>query len=365
MFGPRMFGRYKDMDRKTWGNSFQLRGKIHGGEGSTYIIAEIGTNHGGELTHAKELVYACAEAGANAVKFQSWSARQLQNVKDLSPDGTLHESKVISILEKYEIPEDWYAKLIECCQGQGVDFLSTPFDIERARLLRSLKVPAIKIASGDLTYEELLKEVGNYNIPILLSTGMANLGEVERAMEHLGQRKQRDIILLHCVAAYPPKIGDANLLAIRTLKEAFGLPIGISDHTSGHNIALAAVALGACVIEKHVTFSRTDGHPDSFFSLEIDEFRAMVEAVRSLESALGDGKKRCMPSEADGRIGGRRCLFASRDITPGQVLKREDIAVVRPNIGELKPKHLNLVLGRRVKIAVSCGAPLQWEYLET
>ncbi|MDY6937251.1 MAG: N-acetylneuraminate synthase family protein [Cyanobacteriota bacterium] len=356
------------MDRDNWSGSFHIGERTYGGRYPSYIIAEIGSNHGGSLERSKEFASACAEAGANAVKFQSWSARKLQNIKDLTSEGQLHESKVIPILEKYEVPESWHSELAAYCRSLGVDFLSTPFDIDRARWLQAVKVPAIKISSGDLTYCQLLEEVGQYNVPILLSTGMASLGDIEAALERLRADRHSSpphIVLLHCVAAYPPQLEDANLLAIRTLREAFNLPVGISDHFSGYDTVLAAVALGAGAIEKHVTFSRTDGHPDSFFALEIDEFRAMVAAVRNLESALGDGRKQCRPSEADGRVGGRRCLFAARDLEAGRTIAREDISVVRPNIGPLKPQDLDRVLGRQVRKAIPAGMPLSWDDVES
>lgn len=352
------------MNKKNWSSSFRLGRQTYGGNQSTYLIAEIGVNHGGSWERAKELVISCAQAGANAVKIQSWSARGLHNVKDVTPDGQVHDSKVLQFLKKYEVPEHWHGELAELCQTQGIDFLSTPFEIGRARLLRSLGVKAIKIASGDLTYDELLEEVGGYGLTIFLSTGMADLGEIERALTLLGNDANRDIILLHCVGAYPPRLEDGNLLAMRTMAEAFDLPVGISDHFPGHDTILAAVALGACVVEKHVTLSRTDGYPDSSYSLEVSEFAAMAAAVRILEAALGDGKKRCMPSEAEGRINGRRSLFAARNLSPGHVITREDIAVVRPNIGILQPQDLRLLLGRRVKSPVVAGAPLRWEHLD-
>lgn len=352
------------MNRNHWSGNFQIKGRLYGGSHSAYIIAEIGSNHAGQLKRAKEFIVACAQAGANAVKFQSWSAPKIQNIKDVGADGSLQDAKAIPILTKYEVPDEWHGELAGFCQEQGVDFLSTPFDLDKARLLRSIQVPAIKIASGDLTYDQLLKEVGQYDLPILLSTGMANLGEIERALELLEQSDQRDIVLLHCTAAYPPDLKDANLLTIRTLRDTFDLPVGISDHFPGHDTILAAIALGASVVEKHVTFSRADGHPDSPFALEIPEFQAMVASIRSLEIALGNGKKCCMPSELGGQIGGRRCLFAARDLVVGQTLTLEDVAVVRPNIGELKPHHLDQVLGSRIKETIPAGTPLKWDYLE-
>lgn len=351
------------MNKSWWAAGFHLDGNHYGGNDPVYVIAEIGTNHTASLERAKKLVSACAEAGADAVKFQSWTVAGLQNMIEVN--GEQATAAVISVLEKYQLPEDWHAELMTHCRAKGVDFLSTPFDLGRARLLRDLGVGALKIASGDLTYDELLEEVGGYGLPLLLSTGMANLGEIEHALTCLDDvGRPGDRVLLHCVAAYPPDPGDANLLAIRTLRETFGLPVGISDHFPGREMVLAAVALGAVVVEKHVTFSRQDGAPDSPFALEVPEFRDMVVAVRALEQSLGDGRKRCMPSEMGGLLGGRRSLFAARDLVPGECLTRDAVAVVRPNVAELKPQHLNEVLGCRLAQIVPRGTPLRWHHFK-
>jgi len=329
--------------------------------GPTYVIAEIGSNHGGDLERTLKLVAACAEAGADAAKLQSWTVAGLQNCKDVTPEG-LVDSKSWPVLERYRLPDDWHPRLSAHCRKSGLAFLSTPFDLGRARLLRSLDVPAIQIASGDLTYDELLEEVGSYGLPVLLSTGMANLGEIEHALTALGSAAKRTV-LLHCVGAYPPEPEDANLKALVALQQAFGLPVGLSDHFPGHAMAVAAVALGACVIEKHVTFARTDGHPDSPFALEIPELAELVRTLRTIERALGDGRKRCMPSESGGLIGGRRCVFAARDLPAGRALARDDLAVVRPAIGEIAPAQLRSVVGRKLRNPLSKGVPLSWKDL--
>jgi sialic acid synthase SpsE len=297
----------------------------------------------------------------DAVKFQSWVADKIQNRKELSETGGLVDSKVFPFMQRYQLPAEWHEELAELSRTLGVDFLSTPFDVSTARLLKTLEVPAIKVSSSDIVYDELLTEVGSYGVPVFLSTGMATLGEIEHALKCIGHEK---VLLFHCVAMYPPLFDEANLKVIETLRGAFGLPIGFSDHFPAHEIDLAAVALGACCIEKHVTLDRDDGAPDSFYSLEMDELTAMVKAIRQLEKALGDGRKRCMPCEEGGLVGGRRCLYAARDLSVGEVLQREDIAVVRPNVGELKPRHLTEVVGRRLSTSVSAGAPLEWGNLK-
>lgn len=344
--------------------SISIGGTMIGAGYPAYIIAEIGSNHGGRLERAKRLISACAKAGANAVKFQSWTAERLHNVKDVAPDGSLSDAKAIPILRKLEVPDDWHSELVDYCRPLGVHFLSTPFDVDRARLLKRVGCPAIKISSSDVVYDQLLEEVASYDLPILMSVGMADLGEIEHALDCLGTARLRTV-LLHCVAAYPPVYEDVNLHVLRPLKTAFGLPVGFSDHLPGHDLVLAAVALGATVIEKHVTFSRQDETPDSFYALTIEELVELVQAVRRLESAMGDGRKRCMPSEQGGLTGGRRCVFAARDLKVGSKITQEDLAVVRPNIGEIKPWHVNALIGRTLRRDVARGVPLSWRQFES
>jgi len=344
-------------DHEPRAGSFRIGDGLVGPGQPAYIIAEIGSNHGGDLARTKELIDACAAAGADAVKFQSWTPDLLQNSMDVADDGTLTPSKALPILRQYELPVEWHGELAEHCRRRGVHFLSTPFDLDRARLLRELGVPAMKISSSDLVYDELLREVAGYGLPVLLSTGMGDLGDIEWALERLGPGRD-DVALLQCVGAYPPQYEDANLRALTTLTAAFGLPVGISDHYPGHDTVVAAVTLGACIIEKHVTLSRADGTPDAFFSLEIDELQALVEAVRRIEAALGDGRKRCMESERGGLKYGRRGVFAARELKAGETVTREMLAVVRPNVSELKPRDLGLIVGQRLARDVPAGTPL-------
>ncbi len=351
------------MDRAEY-PKVTLRDRFIGGGAPVYIIAEIGTNHGGDLGRAKELIARSARAGADAVKFQSWRAERIQNTRERAVDGRWLPSTVLPILQRYEVPRDWHGILAETCREEGVDFLSTPFDVETARLLRDTGVPAMKVSSSDLVYDELLEEISSYGLPVFLSTGMADLGEIERALAILGRGERPEVVLMHCIAMYPPRFEETNLRVLRTLREAFGLPVGFSDHFPGHEIDVAAVALGACAIEKHVTLSREDGAPDSFYALEMEELRKMVEAVRTLEKAMGDGCKGCMPCETGGLVHGRRSIYAARDLEAGRILTRDDIAIVRPNLGELKPRDWKQVIGSRLKRDVAGGHPLRWSDLD-
>jgi N,N'-diacetyllegionaminate synthase len=321
---------------------------------STYIIAEIGSNHDGRLDKALSFVDACAQAGVNAVKFQTWDPPKLHDPTN---------AEVMAILERYRLPFAWHPELRDRCALRGVDFLSTPFDVESARFLRDLGVPAMKISSSDLVYDELVAEIGSYGLPVILSTGMANLQEIAHALDLLG-RDRDDIVLLQCTAAYPPEIADANLRALTTLRNTFGKSVGLSDHYPGHHTVIAGVALGASVIEKHVTMSRSAGTPDAPFALEMDELAALVDAVRVVELALGDGVKVCKDSEREGLRGGRRGVFAARDLSAGETLSREAVAVVRPGISELKPGDLAAILEKRVTCDIPAGTALGWQHIE-
>ena len=319
-----------------------------------YVIAEIGSNFGGDLELAKKYIREFSEAGADAIKFQSWETEKLYGPACGSNAG---EDDVVRILRKYELKDEWHEPLMKYCAVHNVDFLSTPFSIEKARLLRDLGVKAIKIASGDLTYTQLLKEVSTFEMPIILSTGMASMEEIQKAIDVLGESRQ-GFTLLHCVGAYPPDLADANVRCIPTLKSTFECKVGFSDHYPGHATALAAVALGAAVVEKHVTFSRDAGHPDSPFALELDEFREMVSQIRLLETALGSSEKACRESELSGRIGGRRSLYWVRDIGAGERITEADVSPLRPADGDYLPEHLDELVGLSISKAIKAGTPV-------
>ncbi len=322
-----------------------------------YTIAEIGTNHGASLEQALRLVDACAEAGADAVKFQSWKVAEFQNPVDLAAAGSwTAPSGAYPVLERYELPDAWHAPLLERCRERGVDFLSTPFDVERVGFLVRLGVPAMKISSSDLVYPELLEAAVQAGCPILLSTGMGDLAEVRRAVDLVAGRVP--LVLLHCVAGYPPAPEDANLRALPALAAGFGLPVGWSDHFTEDAQALAAVALGAVVIEKHVTLDRAGADPDSPFATTPAELRSLVERMERVRVGLGDGIKRCAPSEANGLIFGRRGIYARRDLAPGETLTRDVLKIVRPCRGEFAAADLSGLLGRTLRTAVPAHHPI-------
>ncbi|MFN3482381.1 N-acetylneuraminate synthase family protein [Rhabdaerophilum calidifontis] len=314
------------------------------------VIAEIGNNHEGDVGLAEELVHLAAEAGAQAVKFQSIEPRAL-----VAPD----QPERLAQLGRFALPEAAHHRLAEAARRAGVMFLSTPFSLGMVDFLAPI-APALKIASGDNDFLPLLERAAGTGLPLILSTGMADLAMVARskaAIEAVWARSGVDpgLVLLHCVSAYPTPVGEANLAAIRTLA-ALGRPVGYSDHTLGIAAAILAVGLGARVIEKHFTRSKTQSaFRDHQLSAEPAELREMVARIREANALLGDGVKRAMPAESGSAA--RRSIAASRDLPAGHVLAFADLAWLRPG-GGLPPGAEAAVLGRRLKRAVAAGARL-------
>jgi N-acetylneuraminate synthase/N,N'-diacetyllegionaminate synthase len=335
--------------------------------GRCLVVAEAGVNHNGDLGLAKSLVDAAADAGADAVKFQTWqtdkivapsaplAAYQRDNLGDTTDDQR-------SMLEKLELSQAEFAELAEHAGRRGIVFLSTPDDEESADFLDGLDLPLFKIGSGEVTNLPLLRHVARKGKPVVLSTGMATLEEVGRAVDVLRDAGAPELVLLHCVSLYPAEPEESNLRAMDTLRAAFGLPVGFSDHTLGRDVAVAAVALGACLIEKHLTLSRELEGPDHRASLEPGEFAELVQAVRVVESALGDGRKQPTERELEMRQVVRRRILASRPLGAGTVLAESDLKLRRA-AGGLDADVLDQVVGRRLTRDVETDAPLTWDVL--
>ena len=316
------------------------------------IIAEAGVNHNGDLGVARQLVDAAIEAGANMIKFQTFKADRLATSAAVKaayqtqsvPD---HESQH-AMLRRLELTREMHEVLIAHCKLRGIEFFSSGFDPESVELLAELGAERFKIPSGEITNLPYLRLVGSYGKPVILSSGMATLQEIEwalKVLETAGTPLDR-ITVLHCNTEYPTPMADVNLRAMRTIAEAFGVAVGYSDHTLGIEIAIAAVALGACVIEKHFTLDCTLPGPDHKASLEPREFRAMVLAIRNIEQALGDGIKRPSASEAKNMPVARKSLVAAQPIRAGEVFSTANLAVKRPGTG-LSPARWDEVIGRR------------------
>jgi len=317
---------------------------------SCYIIAEIGSNHDNIKTRAFEMIRRVASTGANAVKFQLFSADRIAASIDL-PEARLNDSfskfgKTVHDLYKHiELPVSWLKELKACADENEVHFLATPFDETAADLLAELGVPAMKVASFEITHIPFLRHLGKLGIPVLLSTGMANLGEIEMAIDAVQQAGEGRIALFHCGIGYPTPFESVNLRCMETMRMAFDCPIGYSDHTEGISVPIAAAALGASLFEKHVTFEGGQS-PDHHFSLEMGEFETMVTDMRQCERALGNSTKKPMESEQEHLLRGRRSLFVVRDMKEGDTFTCDNISVLRPGIG-MAPLHYDHIIGKR------------------
>lgn len=326
-----------------------------------FVIAEIGSNHDGSLDKAKELIKASARAGADAVKIQSFTAEGLLNPLKPNGDGTWEPHPAYPVIEKLAVPEQWHRELKRCAEDEGVEFLSAPFDPGRAELLNDLGVEAFKVASGDLTNEPLLKKLAGFKKPVILSTGASYMNEVSEAVEVL-EAGGAKVALLHCASLYPPSYEDVNLKCVATLEAEFGCPVGLSDHTPGRTMPVAAVALGASIIEKHITLDKTSEGPDHAYAMEPDEFSEMVAEIRKTEAALGDGVKRPSRSEMGERTGARRSIYATTDIHRGETITEDKLKVVRHAYG-LGPAELSQVVGKTAARDLAKDHPLTREDL--
>lgn len=344
-----------------------VAGRAIGDGAPIFIVAEAGVNHNGDLELARRLVDAAAAASADAVKFQTFRTETL--VSRAAPKAAYQRETTGAgegqgdMLRRLELGAEEHGLLVQHCAKRGILFFSAPFDEGSADLLETLGVALFKIPSGEITNLPLLRHVAAKRRPIILSTGMSTLEEVERAVVAIREAGNPGLGLLHCLSAYPAPVAEVNLRAMDTLRERFGCPVGFSDHTLGIEIALAAAARGATIIEKHLTLDKSLPGPDHRASLDPGEFAGLVRCVRSVEAALGDGRKRPMPSEVETAAVARKSLVATRAIKAGEVLTREAVAIKRPGTG-ISPAELERALGRRVRRALAPDDVIGWEALD-
>lgn len=335
-----------------------------GPERPSFIVAEAGINHNGSLELAHKLVDAAAAANVDAVKFQTFRADTIATryapKADYQMCLTDPSESQFEMLRKLELSREAHVELMNHCRDVGILFMSTPFDEESADLLEVLGIEAFKIPSGELTNLAFLAHVAGKHKPMIIATGMAHLCEVESAVFVMEDHGNTDLILLHCVSNYPAYPTEVNLRAILTLNRAFRLPVGYSDHTLGNEVALAAIALGACVLEKHFTLDRGLPGPDHQVSAEPAELSQLVKGIRTVEKALGDGRKRPCDSESKTANMVRRSLVAAVDILEGTILSEELIALKRPGTG-LPPAVKPFFIGRKSKNFILAGTMLSWE----
>jgi len=345
----------------------QIAGRQVGPGHPCFVIAEAGVNHNGDLARAKRLVDAAAESGANAVKFQTFLSDKV--ISPAAPKAAYQSvtagaaESQLEMVRRLELPFVAFRELRAYAREAGILFLSTPFDPESADFLASIDIPAFKVPSGEITNFPFLDHIARKGKPIIVSTGMSDLEEVEAAVKAIRAAGSREIALLQCTSNYPASASSVNLRAMKTMQERFNVPVGYSDHTMGIEVSLAAAALGACIIEKHFTLDRNLPGPDHKASLEPAELVQMVRGIRTVESALGDGIKSPAEEERDTRSVARRSIVAVRDLAAGTQLAPDAIAILRPGTG-LPPSAMSRVIGKRLRVNVPAGTPITADMLD-
>lgn len=332
----------------------------------TYVIAEMSANHAGSMERAKEIIWAAKDAGADCMKIQTYTADTLtincDNQYFHIDNGTWEGENLYHLYEKAYTPWEWQAELKHETEKAGIDFLSTPFDKTSVDFLEKIGMEFYKIASFELVDIPLIEYVASKGKPIILSTGMGTVDEIEEAVGAIREQGNEQIVLLRCASAYPAVSDEMNLVTIQDMMKRFQVPVGLSDHSMGSLAAVTAVALGAKVIEKHFCLSRAIENPDSSFSMEPQEFKRMVEDIRLTEKSVGTVKYG-PTSQEENSIVFRRSIFAVKDIEAGEKITAENVRIIRPGYG-LKPKEYRKVVGMRAKERISYGEPLSYEKLE-
>jgi len=347
--------------------SIQVAEKFIGEMHPCFIIAEAGVNHNGNADLAMQLIDAAANAGADAVKFQTFHADSVVSCTaekaEYQRSTTPSNESQYDMIKRLELSDDAFWDLSEYADRKGIIFLSTPFDEESVDLLDRIGVPAYKVPSGEINDFHLLKKIAKKKKPIIQSTGMATLGEVDDAFSFLRLHGAEEIALLHCTTNYPAAVSTANLRAMDTLRCAFQVPVGYSDHTEGITIPIAAVSMGAQIIEKHFTLDRRLPGPDHQASLEPQELHAMVKAIRDVECAFGNGIKRPNKEEEMIKTAAKRSIVAKVDIHPGERLTRSMLSIKRPGTG-IEPRYFELLMHVRAKTEIPKDQVITWDMIE-
>lgn len=342
------------------------------GEGyPVYVIAEIGSNFDGDIKRAKLLVDLAVECGCDAVKFQSFSTDKIicrEAFDKIQKDGKISsfQSKwgksVYEVYNDAQFKREWHKEIFDYCRKKNIPFFSSAYDEEAIDLLEELGVAAHKVGSGEISWPERLKRFGRTKKPIILGTGAATLAEIDDAVRAIRSTGNDQIVLLQCVTNYPSLFQDANIFVIDTLRKAFNVPVGYSDHTPGSVVPLGAVARGACMIEKHFTDDKTRKGPDHPHAMDVGEMKSMVRDIRDLEKALGSSVKSVVSSEEIPHILQRRSIYAGRDIKKGSALTGDSVVILRPQLDEgLLPKDYDKVVGRTAKVDIKKGEPILWD----
>ncbi|MGD0458148.1 MAG: N-acetylneuraminate synthase family protein [Terriglobia bacterium] len=333
-----------------------------------YIIAEVGSNHNGDMNLCRRLIDAAAAAGAHAVKFQSWTDTSLIAQEEYArnieyADKKKHFGSLREMVMAYQFTADQHLEANAHCRARGIAFCSTPFSMEEVDLLEKLAVPFFKIASMDVVHLPLLKYVARKQRPVVISTGMATLAEIEQAVETVRAEGNEQIVLLHCVSIYPPEYETINLRNMATLQQAFDVPVGFSDHTLGTAIPLAAISIGACVIEKHFTLDQGMAGWDHAISANPEQLRTIVAEGRNIFTALGKNGRMVSAAEMEKRKKFRRSLVARRKLEQGHIITEADLDAKRPGTG-IAPNEITYVLGRRLASDIAADQVLHWKHLQ-
>ncbi|HMJ36446.1 MAG TPA: N-acetylneuraminate synthase family protein [Baekduia sp.] len=351
------------MSARDLAPTFAIAGRRIGGGAPCYVIAEAGSNHNRDLGLARELIDVAADAGADAVKFQIYSGKTLYSSK--TPRFTYLEGvadkDTQQLLEDIETPREWLPDLAEHAQKAGIAFFAAPFDDAAVQELADVGVPAYKVANYELIDVHLIRRVAEAGVPVILSVGMATYGEVEDALDAAVAGGATEIALLRCAAQYPAPANIMNLRAMGTMRAAFGVPVGLSDHSEGIHVPLGATGLGMDLLEKHFTLDRSMPGPDHPFAIEPDELRALVRGVREVESAMGNGRlEGPTAEEAEMHRLARRSVIAARPIQAGTAIRREDLTIKRPGFG-IAPKELDHVVGRVARVDIEFDDIITWD----
>lgn len=330
--------------------NFKIEDKSIDENSPTFIIAEIGVNHNGSLDLAKEMIDTAKDVGADAVKFQTFKTENLvsKSLKDF-----------FEMVKKLELGEEDFLELSNYAKKKKIIFFSTPTDEESIDLLYKLDVPAFKIASGDLTHLPFIGYAAEKNIPTILSTGMSNLGEIEEAVDTIYSKGNENLALMHCISSYPASVADLNLNVIKTLKQAFGVPVGFSDHTQSKLAPIIAATMGADIIEKHFTLDKEMDGPDHKASADVEEFEFFINGIREMEDMRGTSIKKPVESEIEILKTYRKSIVASKGILKGETINSDVISVKRPAEG-ISPKYLNKIIGKTAKKDISPEEPIKW-----
>lgn len=336
-----------------------LDGKTIGAQSPVYIIAEMSTNHGGSLTRAKEIIHAAAECGADAIKLQTYTADTLTINSSLAHfqlnEGLWAGQSLYELYEKVAMPWDWHQVLAEEAKKAKITLFSSPFDVSAVELLEELNFPAYKIASAEIIELALIEAVAATGKPVIVSTGGATVGDIQRVMNIMKAHNNPNLCLLKCTSAYPAPYDSMNLKTIPHLAQWSSCPVGLSDHTLGISVPVTSVALGASVIEKHFMLDKSHDTADKAFSLDPSEFKQMVQAVHQASAAIGQVD---YPSTSQMQ----RAIYAKYDLSAGTVLSRENIRTARPG-GEIAPRHFESLLGRALREDIKAGECLRWEMI--